>query len=52
MRLYKTALIDFYSAQAACGAHIHPHPNGSMLRAFMKDLLQKQDSKKKTSFQD
>ena len=36
VRIFKTALINLYSSQAARGAHTHPHPNGSALRAFIK----------------
>lgn len=52
VRGYKTALVDLWQQQTARGLHNHSHPNGSALRALMTDLLRKQDSKKKETFED
>lgn len=45
-------MLKLWRSQIARGQHTHPNPNGAALSALMKDLLQKQDSKKKQSFED
>ena len=41
IRLYKTALIDFYHTQTAQSLHHYPHLNGNVLYTFMNNLSQK-----------